>query len=99
RHPRSPRPRRGPARPVHGPRRPRNAGRVGGDLRRVVRVQTPGRPVGPRPVMTKDTKTILAAQAVRAVGYGFASILLGVALAARGWSPAGVGLLLSAVVA
>ena len=49
--------------------------------------------------MTSDTRTILTAQGVRAVAYGFASILLGVSLEERGWSPARVGVLLSAVVA
>ncbi len=49
--------------------------------------------------MTRDTRGILAAQALRALAYGFGSVLLGVVLAARGWSSARVGLLLAAIVA
>jgi len=44
-------------------------------------------------------RAILAAQAVRALGYGFGSVLLGVTLQARGWSPAQVGLLFTFMVA
>jgi hypothetical protein len=49
--------------------------------------------------VTADTRRILAAQALRALAYGFGSVLLGVTLAARGWSSAQVGLLLAAIVA
>jgi len=49
--------------------------------------------------VTGDTRRILAAQALRALVYGFGSVLLGVVLAARGWSSARVGVLLAAIVA
>ncbi len=49
--------------------------------------------------MTRDVRRILAAQALRALAYGFGAVLLGVTLAARGWSSAEVGLLLAAIVA
>ena len=48
--------------------------------------------------MTSDARRILAAQAFRALAYGFASVLLGVSLAAEGWSPARVSALLTAVI-
>jgi MFS family permease len=49
--------------------------------------------------VTGDTRRILAAQALRALAYGFGSVLLGVTLAAEGWSSARIGLLLAAIVA
>jgi predicted MFS family arabinose efflux permease len=49
--------------------------------------------------MTGDGRRILAAQAVRATGYGMTSVLLGASLKARGWSPGQVGALLAAVLA
>ena len=49
--------------------------------------------------MTPDIRRILWAQALRALAYGFASVLLGATLAARGWSTTKVGLLLSFVLA
>src|SRR3954452_8801303 len=49
--------------------------------------------------MSGDGRKILAAQAVRAFGYGMTSVLLGVSLKARGWSAAQVGALLAAVLA
>jgi predicted MFS family arabinose efflux permease len=49
--------------------------------------------------MTADGRRILAAQAVRAVGYGMTSVLLGASLKARGWSSGQVGALLAAVLA
>lgn len=49
--------------------------------------------------MTSDGRRILVAQAVRAVVYGFASVLLGVTLDARGWSTTRVGVLLAAILA
>lgn len=49
--------------------------------------------------MTPDVRRILWAQALRALAYGFASVLLGATLAARGWSTTKVGLLLSFVLA
>lgn len=49
--------------------------------------------------MTGDGRRLLAGQAARALVYGFASVLLGVTLDARGWSTARVGVLLGAVLA
>ena len=49
--------------------------------------------------MTGDGRRILVAQGLRAFVYGFASVLLGVTLAARGWSATRVGLLLTAILA
>jgi predicted MFS family arabinose efflux permease len=48
--------------------------------------------------MSRDTRRILLAQGMRAFAYGFTSVLLGVTLATRGWSPARVGVLLTAIV-
>jgi len=42
---------------------------------------------------------LLAAQALRAAGYGFTAVILGGLLSARGYSPMAVGLLLAAMVA
>jgi predicted MFS family arabinose efflux permease len=47
----------------------------------------------------RDARLILVAQGLRAFGYGFGSIFLGVSLEARGWSAYRVGALLAAVVA
>lgn len=47
--------------------------------------------------MTADARRVLAAQALRAVAYGFGSVLLGASLEAKGWSTTRVGLLLSFV--
>jgi MFS family permease len=44
-----------------------------------------------------DARKILAAQALRALAYGCASILLGASLEARGWTGGQVGLLLAAI--
>jgi MFS family permease len=49
--------------------------------------------------MSRDGRLILLAQALRAFMYGFASVLLGLTLAAEGWSPTRVGLLLAAILA
>ncbi len=49
--------------------------------------------------MTGDGRRILAAQALRAAGYGMTSVLLGASLQARGWSSAQVGALLAAILA
>jgi len=46
-----------------------------------------------------DVRRILAAQALRAFGYGFGAVLLGVTLSQRGYSAGLVGLVLTAVVA
>lgn len=48
---------------------------------------------------TADARRIFAAQGLRAFGYGFGAVLLGVTLRQRGYSPAEVGLVLTAVVA
>jgi MFS family permease len=49
--------------------------------------------------VSPDVRRIVAAQAVRALGYGFASVLLGATLTSRGYSSTRAGLLLAAVVA
>jgi len=49
--------------------------------------------------VTRDGRRILAAQALRAAGYGMTSVLLGASLQARGWSSAQVGGLLAAILA
>jgi MFS family permease len=49
--------------------------------------------------VTGDGRRILAAQALRAFGYGFGAVLLGVVLRARGWPSSRVGVLLALVVA
>lgn len=49
--------------------------------------------------MNSDVRRIFVAQALRALAYGFGSVLLGLTLEARGWSSTEVGLLLTAVVA
>jgi MFS family permease len=49
--------------------------------------------------LSADGRRILAAQSVRAFGYGMTSVLLGASLEARGWSGTQVGLLLAAVLA
>ncbi len=49
--------------------------------------------------MNSDIRGILVAQSLRALAYGFGSVLLGVSLEARGWSTVQVGGLLTAVVA
>jgi MFS family permease len=50
-------------------------------------------------VSAADIRWILAAQALRAFGYGLAAVLLGATLAGTGLSPTLVGLVLTAVVA
>lgn len=49
--------------------------------------------------LAPDVRRILAAQALRAFGYGLGAVLLGVTLRQRGYSAGLVGLVLSAVVA
>lgn len=49
--------------------------------------------------MSPDIRRILLAQALRAVAYGFGSVLLGASLEAQGWSTTQVDPLLTAVVA
>ena len=48
--------------------------------------------------VSSDARRILVAQALRAFGYGFVSVLLGIVLEARGWSTVQVGVLLTAIV-
>jgi len=49
--------------------------------------------------LSADARRILGAQALRAFAYGFGAVLLGITLSQRGYSPALVGLVLTAVVA
>ena len=49
--------------------------------------------------MNADVRRILIAQGLRALAYGFGSVLLGASLEQRGWSGAQVGLVLTAIVA
>jgi len=49
--------------------------------------------------LAADVRLILVAQALRAFAYGFGAVLLGVTLEQRGYSPFGVGVVLTAVVA
>lgn len=49
--------------------------------------------------MTPDGHRILVAQGLRALVYGFSSVLLGVTLDANGWSTTRVGVLLGAILA
>lgn len=48
--------------------------------------------------MNSDVRRILVTQGLRALAYGFGSVLLGASLTERGWTPARVGLLLAAIV-
>src|SRR5260221_3942057 len=49
--------------------------------------------------MSGDARRVLLAQALRALVYGFGSVLLGVTLDERGWSSTEAGLVIAAVVA
>jgi MFS family permease len=49
--------------------------------------------------LTSDSRRVLLAQALRALGYGFGSVLLGVTLDERGFSSTEAGLIIAAVVA
>jgi MFS family permease len=49
--------------------------------------------------MSADARRIVAAQGMRAAGYGFTAVLLGALLAARDYSPLRAGLVLGALVA
>jgi MFS family permease len=49
--------------------------------------------------MNADVRRVFLAQALRALVYGFGSVMLGASLEARGWSTTSVGLLLTAIVA
>src|SRR5689334_646056 len=52
-----------------------------------------------RPGLTRDARLLVAGQGVRAAGYGFTAVLLGALLAARGFSSAQVGVVLTALIA
>jgi MFS family permease len=52
-----------------------------------------------RPGLSTDTRLIIAGQGIRAAGYGFTAVLLGALLAARGFSPVQVGMVLTALIA
>ena len=54
---------------------------------------------GRLPPLSSDGRKILAAQSVRAFGYGMTSVLLGASLEARGWTGTQVSILLAAVLA
>jgi len=49
--------------------------------------------------LSRDARRVLAAQALRAFGYGFGAVLLGATLEGRGFTSTQVGLVLTAVVA
>lgn len=49
--------------------------------------------------MSRDLRLILAVQALRALGYGFGSVLLGFSLARSGLGPGEVGLVFAAIIA
>ena len=49
--------------------------------------------------LTADARRVLVAQALRALAYGFGSVLLGVTLDERGFSSTEAGLIIAAVVA
>ncbi len=49
--------------------------------------------------LARNPRLILAAQAIRALAYGFSAVLLGVTLNERNWSSVEAGLLLTAIVA
>lgn len=53
----------------------------------------------PTPTIERDLRIILGIQALRAFGYGFASVVLGAALADSGLSDAEVGLVFAAILA
>ena len=53
----------------------------------------------PRAALSADSRRLIAAQALRAAGYGFTAVLLGALLAARDYSTVRAGILLGALVA
>ena len=55
--------------------------------------------MNPEPSIERDLRSILAIQALRAFGYGFASVVLGASLVQSGLSDAQVGLVFSAILA
>jgi MFS family permease len=52
-----------------------------------------------RPGLGRDARLLIAGQGVRAAGYGFTAVLLGALLAARGYRPGQVALVLTALIA
>src|SRR5215469_7470619 len=53
----------------------------------------------PRQGLSRDARLLIAGQGVRAAGYGFTALLLGALLAARGYTPVEVGVVLTALIA
>ena len=51
------------------------------------------------PGLSRDARLLVAGQGVRAAGYGFTAVLLGALLAARGYTPVQVGVVLTALIA
>src|SRR6478752_4276696 len=49
--------------------------------------------------MSSDARRVVAAQGVRALGYGFSAVMLGALLAGRNYSPVRAGVVLGALVA
>jgi MFS family permease len=49
--------------------------------------------------LTTDARLVIAGQGIRAAGYGFTAVLLGALLAARGYGPVAVGVILTALIA
>src|SRR5262249_11655313 len=62
-------------------------------------MRSPWRRTGRSVSLSGDAKLIIAGQGIRAAGYGFTAVLLGVLLAARGYGPLAVGAVLTALVA
>ncbi len=52
-----------------------------------------------RPGLSRDARLLVAGQGARAAGYGFTAVLLGALLAARGYTPVQVGVVLTALIA
>jgi len=52
-----------------------------------------------RPRLGRDARLLIAGQGVRAAGYGFTAVLLGALLAARGFTPLQVAVVLTALIA
>src|SRR5258708_26784860 len=52
-----------------------------------------------RPGLSSDARLLIAGQGIRAAGYGFTAVLLGALLAARGYGPVAVGVVLTMLIA
>ena len=52
----------------------------------------------PRPALSRDARVLIVVQGLRAAGYGFTAVVLGVLLADRGYSPFQAGLVLTALI-